>query len=371
MWVTGEAELLRKFSANWACYIVIVVAIFAFAGQSGAQEAPVGRAALGFGYNRNAGVSIVGEFQHRALMGRDQSIDLAFAVSSREQNYSLDYRLGGLGDGNPTFGVAASHAELDRSERMGVETTVSWLAPAMVWELGAAGSASFGPVFVHDELRASTHAPLMLQAEAGTRSLVGLALEADLLMQDVGLGFRAAVLDDGDDLRYARAEVSVDYALPLAPGALSSGIAIRGGAISVARGQTALSDRFLPPSGAIRGFEANGFGPMDSAALGGARVGATRYAVMSFDARYAGLLSAAPNVVFGLFMDVGSAWGLDVAGDSDRAAIDADAYWRGAAGLTIGQDFGAARLELVLGDAFAHRSSDQVQNVQLNFASNF
>ena len=347
------------------------LAVALFAGHVVAEEGPVGRVAFGVGYNRDAGLSTVGEFQHRALMGLDQSIDLAFSMSSEEQTVALDYRLNGLGDGNPTFGVAVSHAERDRSARQGVDTSVTRVSPGAVWDLGDTGVMSLGFVFIEDDVRASAGAPAMLQAEDGSRLLMGVALNGDFGFGAVDLGVNAALLDDGEDLRYAKAEVALDYALPLPPGPLSAEFAVRAGGIAVAEGQTTLNDRFLPSSGAIRGFEANGFGPVDPAALDGAPVGATRYAVMSFDTRYAGLLPSAPNVTFGLFLDVGSAWGLDVNGDAARAAIDADTYWRSAAGITIGRDFGAARLELVLGDALAHRPSDRVQNVQLNFYSTF
>lgn len=351
--------------------LIAGLALLAFTGQGVAEEYPVGRVAFGVGYNYDAGLSVVGGFQHRALMGRDQSIDLSFSLSSEEQTVALDYRLNGLGNGNPSFGVAVSHTERDRSARQGVDTGVTRVSPGAVWDLGDRGVMSLGLVFIEDDLRASVEAPAVLQAEDGTRSLMGVALSGDVAFGAVGLGFNASLLDDGEDLRYTKAEVALDYAVPLPPGGLSADIALRLGGIAVAQGQTTLNDRFLPSSGAIRGFEAYGFGPVDPAALDGAPVGATRYAVMSSDMRYAGLLPGAPEVTFGVFIDVGSAWGLDVDGDAARAAIDSDRHWRSAAGIIIGRDFGAARLELVLGDALQHRPSDRVQNVQLNFSSTF
>ena len=347
------------------------LALSAFTGQGVAEEDPVGRVAFGVGYNRDAGLSIAGRFQHRALMRRDQSIDLSFSLSSEVQNVALGYRLNGLGGVNPSFGVAVSHTERDRSAHQGVDTSVTRVSPGAVWDLGDSGVMSLGLVFIEDDLRASAEAPVMLQAEVGTRSLMGVALSGDVGFGAVGLGFNASLLDDGGDLRFTKAEVALDYAVPIPTGALSADIALRAGGIAVAQGRTTLNDRFLPSPGAIRGFEANGFGPVDPVAFDGAPVGATRYAVMSFDMRYAGLLPGAPEVTFGLFMDIGSAWGVDVDGDAARAAIDADRHWRSAAGITIGRDFGAARLELVLGDALRHRPSDRVQNVQLNFSSTF
>ena len=351
--------------------LLVGAGLFLSAGQSAAEEEAVGRVAFGVGYDRDSGVSLVGAFQHRALMRRNQSIDLSFSVSSQEQTVALDYRLNRLGDGNPTFGVAVSHAERDRRERQGIDTSVTRVSPEAVWELGDAGVMSLGLVFIKDDLRALAEAPAMLQDEDGSRSVMGVALNGDFGFATVGLGFNAVLLDDGEDLRYTKAEIALDYALPIPPGALSAEFAVMAGAINVSQGQTTLNDRFLPASGAIRGFEANGFGPVDPAALDGAPVGATRYAVMSFDTRYAGLVQGAPGVTFGLFMDVGSAWGLDANGDAARASIDADTYWRGAAGITIGRDFGAARLELVLSDAFERRPLDRLQNVQLNFSSTF
>lgn len=347
------------------------LALSVFSGECLAEEDPVGRAAFGLGYNLDAGLSIVGEFQHRALMGQDQSIDLNFALSSGEQAVALDYRLNGLAGGNPRFGAAVSHAEVDRRARNGIETSVTRVSPGAVWDLGGSGAASLGLVYIEDDLRAATGAPAMLQAEDGARSLLGVALSGDFVVRAVGLGFNASVLDDGLELLYIKAEGSMDYSLPIPTGALYADIALRAGVISVAKGQTTLNDRFLPSSGVIRGFEANGFGPMDLAALDGASVGSTRYAVMSYDMRYEGLLPGAPLVTCGLFIDVGSAWGLDVDGDAVRAAIDAERHWRSSAGITIGRDFGPARLELVLGDALQHRPSDRVQNVQLNFSSTF
>jgi outer membrane protein assembly factor BamA len=226
-------------------------------------------------------------------------------------------------------------------------------------------------IFGRDEIANVSSAPTVLQAEVGNRDIYGLGVDYTARRAGWSYNVSGEIIGDGGDLAYGKVETVASYDIPMSQSDTEFGFRFAAGMIAVSKGQTTINDRFIPSSGALRGFEAGGFGPSDASVLGGASVGATNYAVMSFDARRAGLIASMPELAIGGFVDVGSAWGFDDNGDAARAAIDDSANLRASIGLTVSRDFGPAWVELVLAHPIQHEVTDHLQEVQINFTSKF
>jgi len=330
---------------------------------------PVGSLAFGVGYNQDAGASVSGRFQHDQFLGQDQTVDFGFDVTEDEQSYDLLFKNNGFGDGKPKFVFVLSHATADRQAQMGIDTVETFFRPQAVFS-NPNSRVTFEAIFGRDEIANVWSAPTVLQAEVGNRAIYGLGVDYAVQLAGWSYGLNGEVITDGGDLAYGKIEAAASYDI-LSQSDKELGFRFAAGKITLAKGQTTVNDRFIPSSGALRGFEAGGFGPSGGSVLGGTPVGATNYAVMSFDARHTGIIAAMPELAIGGFVDVGSAWGLDDNGDAARAAINDSADLRSSVGLTVSRDFGPARVELVLAHPIQHEVTDHLQELQINFTSKF
>jgi outer membrane protein assembly factor BamA len=263
-----------------------------------------------------------------------------------------------------------SHTTADRQSQMGIDTVETFFRPQAVFS-NPDSRVTVEAIFGRDEIANVSSAPTVLQAEVGNRDIYGLGVNYAAQRAGWSYGVSGEIITDGGDLAYGKVETAASYDVPLSQSDTELGFRFAAGMITVSNGQTTINDRFIPSSGVLRGFGAGGFGPSDPSVLGGAPVGATNYAVMSFDARRNGLFASMPEVAFGGFVDVGSAWGLDGSSDVARAAIDDSANLRASVGLTVSRAFGPARVELVLAHPFQHKATDHLQEVQINFSSKF
>ena len=329
-------------------------------------RAPVGALTLGVGHNMDAGPTLSGSFKHGAFLGQSQSIDLGFRLSEDEQAYDLMLRNDGVGDGNPQFAFTLSHTETDLQSTLGLKTLKTVVKPSLVFALSDA-QAEIGLVLGRDEVTDAATAPAVLRQDEGGRDLRGVFADYTMSRPSLLLGFSGQLMSSDNDLRYAKLEGQLRYAFDERRSGFAIELQTTAGVIAVEQGQTTVNDRFFPASGALRGFEANGFGP----SLGSVQVGGTRYVAVSLDARRTGLFDAMPEVSVGGFVDVGSVWGLDDNDSADRSIVDASAKLRGALGLTVSRDFGGSRVELVLAHPFRHEEIDRLQEVQINFVSKF
>ncbi|MEN8949675.1 BamA/TamA family outer membrane protein [Planktotalea arctica] len=329
--------------------------------------APVGSVELAFGYNTEVGASVSGRLEHGQFLGGNHAISLGFALSADEQAYDLMLRGGDADAVGPTFEYVLGHASAKRQSTFGLDTTESFFKPRAVYNYGLS-RVSLGAVLSKDEVSNAFAAPAVLRAEVGERNLYGLS--AGYSREGSG-GYYAAsgeVLTSGDGIAFGKAELAARYKYKANQRGLVLEARFAAGTIGVMQGSTSVIDRFVPSSGALRGFEAGGFGSVDAS---GTHVGSTNYAVVSFGARQKGLIASLPDLSLGAFVDLGSAWGFDSGGDPLRAQVDDAAKLRSSAGFTIGQNFGPGHIELVVAFPLQHESADRLQELQLNFTTKF
>ncbi|SOB89550.1 surface antigen-like protein [Rhodobacter sp. JA431] len=361
---------MRRYSLVKSCVLVCFFAPSVHAQDMDLGAEKVGSLAFGVGYNMDAGASVSGRFRHDRFLGYDQTLDFGFDVSEDEHSYDLLFQNNGIGNGNPKFAFVLSHVTSDRQSLMGIDTTETFFRPQAVFT-NPKSRLTVEAIFGHDEISNVAAAPAVLQAEEGARDLYGLGLDYSAKRAGWSYGISGEAITDGRDLSYGKLETTASYEIAFPKSETEVGVRLAAGMISVWEGQTTVNDRFLPSSGALRGFEAGGFGPADASVLDGAPVGATNYAVMSFYARRTGVIASMPELAIGGFVDLGSAWGFDDNGNAARAAIDDGANLRASIGLTVSREFGPARVELVLAHPFQHEDTDHLQEVQINFTSKF
>lgn len=333
-------------------------------------EGPVGSISFAIGYNQDAGPSVSGRFKHNRFLGQDHVADLGFDFTEEEQSYDLFFQNNGIGDGTHKFAFVLSHITADRQSQMGIDAVETFFRPQAVFS-NKASRFRVETILGRDEIANVLNAPTVLQAELGTRDIYGLGVDYAAQRPGWSYDIGGEIISDGRDLQYGKVETAASYDNSLPQSGTDLGFRFAAGMIEVSKGQTTVNDRFIPSSGTLRGFPAGGFGPSDASVLGGAPIGATNYAMISFDARRSEIVASLPELAIGGFFDVGAAWGLDDTGDAARAAIDDSANLRASIGLTVSRNFGPVQVELVLAHPIQYEETDHLQQVQVNFRSKF
>jgi outer membrane protein insertion porin family len=126
--------------------------------------------------------------------------------------------------------------------------------------------------------------------------------------------------------------------------ALVLSLELEGGLLSDFSGTSSLSDRFFLGSEIMRGYQSKGIGPRDLTAVNQDALGGNAFAVARLEANFPLGLPEEYGVTGGMFMDVGSLWGVDdigTLGDAPstasadlnlRAVIGVSLFWKTAIG---------------------------------------
>ncbi|MBN7787136.1 BamA/TamA family outer membrane protein [Ponticoccus gilvus] len=140
---------------------------------------------------------------------------------------------------------------------------------------------------------------------------------------------------------------------------------VRAGSVTGLNGNdTRAVDRFFPGADSFRGFAPRGIGPLD----GDDRLGGNSYLVGSVEVqRDIGKVLSLPMQA-GLFVEAGSAWGLD---DTLNGAIDDDWHTRASAGLSLSFEVANTPVSLYVATPLREKSGDKTQAIGLSFTTRF
>lgn len=364
----GLSMRIHRLSEIHVLFLVIFQSVCAH--NAVAEDWAIGSVSLGIGYKLDIGGYMSGHVQHENVFGYNQILNLGFDITEEAQSYDVLLKSAKINNENPSVAYVLRHATADRQAHMGVDTVNTFFKPQAIFkDLDA--QIKIEAIFGRDRVNNVSHAPAVLQSESGDRNVYGIGVAYAAQRADWSYDFGSEIINAGGDLTYSKFETATSYERSSLGSDINLGFRLAAGTIAILDGQTTVNDRFIPSSGVVRGFQLGGFGPSDASMLGGAAVGATNYATMSFDVRRRDVLASIPELAFGGFFDLGSAWNLDDNGDIQRAMIDDGAKLRASFGLTAGYNFGPAWIQLVLAEPIHHEETDRLQKLQINFSTKF
>ncbi len=144
---------------------------------------------------------------------------------------------------------------------------------------------------------------------------------------------------------------------------------LEGGALHMLSGSSRVTNRFSA-NGKMRGFEYNGIGPRDLGAPNEDALGGNYFAVARFEAEFPIGLPEEYGMTGGVFMDVGSVWGLDnTAGQAGE--VDDSLHWRSSIGVSLFWTTGLGPLRFNFSKALAKEDYDKEQNFDLTISTKF
>ncbi len=343
------------------------------------EEAPTGSLSFGGTYSVQDGVGLSVDLSERNFLGRGQAVSLSYsgvgddrsalasfsdpAFLGRDITFSLS------GGYDTSIGPHSSYKTEVIDLRMGLEFPVS--------ENGRLGfEGSVGQANVRD---VSTSSSPILQREAGERFTHSLGYSYTYDTRRTGLDpnsgvflrFDQAISGIGTSNQVLKTTGLASAETKVWNEEMTLRFDLEGGAVAgISGGSPRITDRFFPSNNQFRGWKGLGVGPRDTGATNNDALGGNYFAVARAESQFPLGLPDDYNITGGLFMDVGSVWGLDDTAGATGTVDDA-MHIRATIGFSVYWTTGLGPLRFNFSKPLAQETYDQDANFDLTISTRF
>jgi outer membrane protein insertion porin family len=308
------------------------------------EEQPTGSFGLSLGYSGDTGAGIALNFTQANFLGRGQRIGFNLNTTEGSQTLSFAFTEPAFLRRDLEFGFDAFYRETTQQNRR-YDTLDIGLGASLEFPIAESSRLRFSYGIEQSEISNFTigSSSPILEADAGERlnSFIGLRYSYDTI--NSGLNPTAGVriyLDTefaglGGDAEYARVGAGLTAERRVAREEVTLRASFEAGVLETFTGNSRVSDRFFFNSRRMRGFDALGLGPRDTAALNNDPLGGNFMAVARLEALFPLGLPDEYNLTGGVFADIGSVWGLDDTNGDGGVQVDAELHWRTVVGVSL------------------------------------
>jgi outer membrane protein insertion porin family len=348
-----------------------------------APVTPIANLSARLAYNTDTGAVAGLGVTTDGLFGSDAQLSFNIEASEQDTRLSFGYDNESIFGESPAFGLGVVYAESLAGEVYDFDATILRLEPRLTWRPSETLRFSAYLSLAHNEIgNVPTDSSALIRADEGEQDRVALGMQLAYATQGdnaqipsrILYGFGLEVGGTSRDHSFAELTGSVAARHGFGGGNVVLSSQVRAGALYVLEGTSNIGDRFMLGAASIRGFAFGGFGPRDLAVDGDPALGGNYYAVARFDLQFPNAVRGSlPRVTPGLFVDVGSLWGLDdVGGGTDGSSeVDDDLHLRGSIGLSVQFETGIGPIRLNVAHPFASEESDRTQSIGLTFSRRF
>ncbi|WP_231703936.1 outer membrane protein assembly factor BamA [Cochlodiniinecator piscidefendens] len=313
------------------------------------EEQPTGSLSFGASYSQDDGVGVNVGFSERNFLGRGQSIGFNVSTASSDQSFEFNFAEPNLLGRDLRAGIQLSY-DTSENSNSDYSSRISRISPTLSFPVGersrlqlryALQNASVFDVDVGAAIPSR-----ILRAEEALDDLwtssIGATYSFDSratgLSPDSGvvLRFGADIGGLGGDREFVKLNAAIGGETRIFNGDVALRAEFEAGALHMISGNSTITERFRIGSRLLRGFEANGIGPRDLGATNQNALGGNFFAVARFEADFPIGIPEEYGVRGGLFLDVGSLWGLDnTEGAVAGTFVDDSANLRAVVGFSI------------------------------------
>ncbi len=341
------------------------------------EEQPTGSLSFGVSYGVSTGVGFAAGFSEANFLGRGQSLSVNLAAGVDSANSSVSFLEPAFLGRDLRFRFSAYYNTSDQDSE-NYDTKNIGLRTSLGFPISEYGSLELSFKVSEDTMDNYTGPTaggiIDLETQQGALITAGVGYSFSRDTRISGLNPNAGVLlRFGQDFNGLGGDVKsiVTTALISAETkVLNEEVTLRaeleGGAITMLSGQSSRAvDRFSG-NGKVRGFEVNGYGPIQGTeALGG-----NMYAAARLEADFPLGLPEEYGITGGAFFDVGSVWGLD-APITGVGAGSEDLNLRVVAGLSIFWKTPIGPLRFNFSKALQKEDYDKEQSFDLTISTRF
>ncbi len=345
------------------------------------EEKPTGSLSFGGAYSSTAGLGLSIAFSETNFLGRGQYLSLNLQTGKDTGTFSFGFAEPNLMGRDLRLGVDAFFTRTQSTATAPYDTQRLQFAPSLEFPVSENGRLNV-KAFVAGANIDNVTDPSNdgFTGEAGEASELFFKEAARGIQVGGGVGFRysfdnrrANLPPDvalrfsigtdfggfGSDYTYAKTTAMAAAQTQVFNDQVTLRATVEGGALVSLNGAASrATDRFFMPSNMMRGFAANGIGPRDLAS--GHATGGNMFAVARLEAEFPLGLPEEYGITGGLFLDVGSLWGLD---DTLGGAIDDSALVRSVVGASLFWNTPVGPLRF----NFTHALAKEVYDVENTF----
>jgi outer membrane protein insertion porin family len=350
------------------------------------EEQATGSLGLGLTYGTEDGLGATISFAEQNFLGRGQSIAVDISTSADTSRNSLSFTEPAFLGRDLRFSLDVYYNQTNQSNS-DYDTRNIGVRSSIGFPLGPNGRVDLRFRVSQDEIRdVDPDSSDILKREADRGALLTTALGYGYSFDTRRNGLSpnsSFVLRFNQDFAGLGGDVTSVSTSVFAVAerrVLNEDVTLRavfeGGAVAATGGDgTRVTDRFFG-NGKIRGFEPNGIGPRDLSAANEDALGGNFFAVARFEAEFPLGLPEEYGIRGGLFLDVGSVWGLDdragtAAQPNGDALVDDSAHLRSAVGVSLFWDTPIGPLRFNLSKVLEKEDYDKEQSFDLTISTRF
>lgn len=343
------------------------------------EETTTGSLGFGLSYGASDGIGANITYNESNFLGRGQAVNLTLSTVADAESLSFSITEPALLGRDLALGLAVGLSRTDANDRARFDTDVLQFSPSLTFPVSEFGrlslrySLSRGRITVPAAYAATIAPRIASDAGSAVTSSVGFTYSHDTRLNgpdpDGGFVFRfgADVAGLGGDRRWARATMLAGYERRVMDGDVILSAEFEAGAVAHSSGASRISERFVLTSDQFRGFDSYGIGPVGVAGGVNNGLGGNYFAVARMEAQFPLGLPNNYNMRGGVFVDVGSVWGVDA---PTADVIDTNAL-RAVAGVSLiwGSPMGPLRLNFTT--PLRSEAYDRVRRFDLTVATRF
>ncbi len=306
------------------------------------EEQPTGSFGFGGSYSIGSGFGLVISFSETNFLGRGQTLRFDLNTTTDNRQASLTFIEPAFLGRNLTFGLNAFYNTTE-NDNSNFSTRVIGARPYFEFPIGDASRLQVRYQLSQDDIfNVSPDSSPILQAEAGDLFTSAFGYTYSYDTRRLGIDPNSGVLLSfgqdfaglGGDSKYIQTTARALAQRTVLNEEVTLRAIVEGGAIAMLEGNSRVTDRFFMSSNQLRGFEFRGLGPRDLGAVNQDALGGNYYAVARFEADFPLGLPEEYGLTGGVFLDVGSLWGLDNTAGA-TGTVDDSANIRSSVGFSL------------------------------------
>lgn len=339
------------------------------------EETTTGSLGFGVSYGGGAfGGNI--NYSENNFLGRGQRLGVSLSATSDSRSMSIDFTEPALMGRDLALGLSLGLNTTTSNADARFNTEVLQFSPSLTFPVSEYGRLQTRATFSRDQItNVDVAASPRIQQDAALgrqfTSSIGFTYTYDTRDNgpdpDRGFVFRFATdaAGIGGDRRWVRSTVMAGYERQIMDGDVTLRAEVEAGGVVHSSGASRINERFNLSSAQMRGFRSYGIGPRDS--VTGDGLGGNFFAVARLEAEFPLGLPAEYNMRGGVFLDVGSLWGVD----NPTANVVDSRSMRAVAGVSLfwGSPFGPLRFNFAA--PIQTETYDRVRRFDLTLATRF
>ncbi len=342
------------------------------------EEQLTGSLNFGAAYNFTTGVGLTVKYKERNFLGRAQTVNIDAVLGADNANSGITFIEPAFLGRDLSFRFDGEYRQTE-FDYTNYDTQKILFRPSFGFPVSEFGRLNLRYTLSNDRIYNvdAASSPILIAEEAAGSSLesaFGYSYSYDT--RRFGLNPNAGILlQFGQDFagigganQFIRSSITMVGETKVFNDEVTLRMTVEGGMLNSQGGVSGLTDRFFLTSGNLRGFAPAGVGPRDLTVANQDALGGNYFAVARFETDFPLGIPEEVGITGGLFLDVGSVWGLD---NTNGGLVDDSMNLRASIGFSVFWNTPIGPLRFNFSRALVKESYDIERNFDLTISTQF